>query len=366
MKNYSAKYFCLIFLFIGWGTSLSAQNSIINTDSIQIDGDFRYRHEYFNQEGVDNFNRHQLRARLRLISNVSTSVDFVFQIATGEGDAPFSTDQTLTGSFSSKHIWVDKAYAKWNPENYKGFVLVAGKAPNPFYRPNNNQLLWNPDVFVEGLSVKYRGEGSSLNFFLLASSYWMEQRAAGDDSWLFAWQGGIDYSVSNINIIAGTTYYGYTNTKGSPPFWDAGNSFGNSVDSSGKYLNDYKLVELFAKISFKKITIPFSLFTDVVLNNGADRENLAFLIGATIGNTDKPLDWTFGYSYRQIETDALIGLLNDPDFAGGVTNSKGHKLNIAMLLTSKIVADFTYYHSTMGIDNGEYYRRAQLAINLAF
>ena len=341
--------FCII-IFVG---------SIIGqAQNITINGDFRYRHEEFNQENVDNFNRDQIRARLMVTATITNDVLFIAQIASGEGDAPFSTDQTLGGSFSSKYLWLDKAYVMWQPSFVDGFNLVGGKAPNPIYRPSNNQLEWNPDVHMEGLSASYNSNSSNLELFGTAFYYWMEQRAGGDNSWLVGGQGGLKYSTSDYKLSLGVGYHSYLNAKGNPTYYDSGNSFGNSVNADGTYMYDYDLVEAFVEVSAFNI----SLYVDVVNNIGIDSDNMAYVAGLAY----KLSDWTFNYNYLQIEKDALIGVLNDPDFAGGVTDSKGHKANIAYAFSKSIVTDLTYIHSTMGIEDGEYYRRMQLAFNFIF
>ena len=341
-------FFSILFLGISIGQS----------QNVKINGDFRYRHESFNQENVDDFNRHQIRARVGITAHIYTDVVFIGQIASGENDAPFSTDQTLGGSFSSKYLWLDKAYVMWQPSYFDGLKLVGGKAPNPIYRPSNNQLEWNPDVHMEGLSASYGTNSSNLELFGTAFYYWMEQRAAGDNSLLVGGQGGFKYSTSDYKLSLGVGYHSYLNAKGNPTYYDSGNSFGNSVNEDGTYMYDYNLAEAFVEITAFNI----SLYVDVVNNVGIDSDNMAYVAGLSY----KLSDWSFNYNYLQIEKDALIGVLNDPDFAGGVTDSKGHKANIAYAFSKSIVTDLTYIHSTMGIDDGEYYLRLQLAFNFNF
>jgi len=335
------------------------------TDGIALNGDFRYRHEYFDEDNTDTFNRQQVRARLNLKTEVSDGVDFIIQIATGEGDAPFSTDQTLNGSFSTKSLWLDQVYVNWRPEQVDGLVVSAGKMPNPLYRVNNNQLLWNPEVFPEGLSAQYANGDGELGVFASASSFWMEQRAAGDNSHLVAAQAGVNYTVSDFNITAGLSYLTFMNAKGNAPYYSAG-GFGNTLDATGSYANDFNIAEAFAEIATSAFIIPASLYVDFAQNSGADEENQAYLLGFSLGRLDEAMDWSFNYNYIQIERDALIGVLNDPDFAGGATDAKGSKLGVALRLNEKITTDLTAIISEMSIDNGGKYNRYQWAFNFAF
>jgi hypothetical protein len=361
MKTYSKTILTAAFMLCFSASGLAADLM----EGFKLTGDFRYRHEYFDQKGLDEFNRHQVRARLNLQAKVTTGVNFIIQAATGENDAPFSTDQTLNGSFSTKSLWLDQVYVNWQPKNMDGLVVSAGKMPNPLRRVGDNQLMWNPEVFPEGLSAQFASSNEGPRFFASASSFWMEQRAQGENSYLIATQGGIDYLGSEFGLVAGLGYVGFTNAKGNVPYYNLG-GFGNTLDAAGAYANDFNIVEAFAQISTRNISIPIAVYADFALNNGANTANQAYLIGFSLGKNDKPMTWAFNYNYIQIERDALIGVLNDPDFAGGATDVKGSKMNLALRLTDKTTTDLTAILSDMSIDNGGKYNRIQWAFNFVF
>ena len=88
------------------------------TENVQLVGDFRYRHESINEEGLTARHRQRIRARLGVISDLADNMSVGFGLTTG-GDNPISGNQTLGDGFSHKDIDLDYAYFDWALVNVK-------------------------------------------------------------------------------------------------------------------------------------------------------------------------------------------------------------------------------------------------------
>jgi hypothetical protein len=164
-------------------------------ENFKIGGDFRYRYEGIDAQSGGKWgssvNRNRIRARLSLDAKVNDDIDLGFRIASGSAD-PVSTNQTLEDSFSSKDIWLDRAFFNWHPGTIKGFNFIGGKMPLPFYRVGNNQLIWDDDLNPEGLAAKYQVPLSdSLTAFINGGGFWVghADTATAPDTSLWAIQG---------------------------------------------------------------------------------------------------------------------------------------------------------------------------------
>jgi len=146
---------------------------------IKLHGDFRYRHEYIDEEGEDNRTRHRIRTRIGMDAKVNDDIDFYFRLASGSTD-PVSTNQTLTGGYTSKSIWIDRAYVDWHPTfantcGHKGH-LILGKIKNPFLMVKSSSLIWDDDLSPEGGAITYQAKLGKINPFINLGGFWVEER----------------------------------------------------------------------------------------------------------------------------------------------------------------------------------------------
>ena len=58
------------------------------TENVQLVGDFRYRHESINEEGLTERHRQRIRARLGVISNLADNMSVGFGLTTGRPRRP--------------------------------------------------------------------------------------------------------------------------------------------------------------------------------------------------------------------------------------------------------------------------------------
>ena len=114
--------------------TMALPDSLKWAEKVKLSGDFRYRHETIEAEndGKPDRHRNRIRARLGLKAKVNDEWSLGFRLAGGSED-PVSTNQTLSGSFSSKGFWIDRAYFDYHPTAIENLHVVAGKMGNPFY-----------------------------------------------------------------------------------------------------------------------------------------------------------------------------------------------------------------------------------------
>ena len=340
-------------------------------EKVKISGDLRYRHESIDSEKNGRWgkgrNRHRIRARLGLNAKIHDDWDLEFRIASGSSD-PSSTNQTLDNGFSSKDLWLDLAYFNWHPATIEGLNLYGGKMNNPYYKAGKNQLIWDGDLNPEGIAANHvipLGDYDKL--YVNGGGFWAEESSSGVDQSLWGAQTYLKHNFENKNhLIAGASYFDYGNTKSQATLYDSSDSYGNSVDSSGRYINDYNLLEGFAEYGFKVADMPIAVFGNYVQNVAATTsEDTGWLVGCKFNKAKKPGSWELSYYYRDLEADAVIGVFSDSDFIGGGTDGKGHQFGGKYQLAKNLQAGLTYFLNERG-ENDDNYRRLQADLIFKF
>ncbi|HEY5624727.1 MAG TPA: putative porin [Gammaproteobacteria bacterium] len=283
--------------------------------TVRVRGDVRYRHESITGDGIRDRHRQRIRARLGAIAQPADNVEVGFGLTTG-GANPISGNQTLGGGFSRKDITLDYAYFDWRLSDT--LTLRGGKIRNPFFRPANHHLINDSDLNPEGLAMSY----SSGGFFANLGGFFVEERSSSDNTLLFAAQAGFRRDLSGgARLTAGASYYGYDEVRGREPFFF---EHGNLLDASGRYVNDFTEVELFGQLDFELAGQPMRVFMDYVTNRDADQFNDGYAFGIFYRDASGPGNWDIGYTYQDLEADAVIGTFSDSDWAGGGSDAKGH------------------------------------------
>jgi hypothetical protein len=199
----------------------------------------------------------------------------------------------------------------------------------------------------------------------------VEERSQADDSFLFGGQLGYSTTLNGTKMTIGSGYFAYSEIKGSSLsdfdyLESKGDSFGNTLDAEGKFVNGYKELELFGDVAFKINSLPISLFFDYVFNTEANDNETAYIVGFKVNKAKKPGSWNFKYNYREVEADAVFGVFTDSDFIGGGTGGKGHELKFSYKIDKgwKLVA--SYLMNEAGLDDGQNYERVQVDLKFKF
>ncbi|MGV0036425.1 MAG: putative porin [Candidatus Azotimanducaceae bacterium WSBS_2022_MAG_OTU7] len=332
------------------------------TETVKLKGDFRYRYENIDAQRSDTRERNRIRARVAVTAKPSDNVEVGIGLASGTADA-VSTNQTLGDGGTTKELNLDLAYFKWQAK--PGLHVIGGKMKNVFYRPAGNGLLWDGDYRPEGLGFTFtRG-----NYFLNTVANFLESDANKDNKTLYGFQTGFTGSVGDRHLVAGVGYF-EIDTKGREVFnGDADDFFGNTFSCINSdallgctYNNSFAELELFAQLSTTLGETPVSLFADLVQNQDASELDTAWATGLKVGKASTPNTWEFSYVYQDIEADAVLGLVTDSDFAGGGTDTKGHRIRGAWAINKKWKIGFTYFDNERNMDIGvaENYKRLML------
>ncbi len=327
------------------------------TDKTKIKGDFRYRQESFDVDNRNDRHRQRIRARAEVQSKISDTVTVGFGLASG-GDDPVSTNQTLGDGASSKSVVIDLAYANWQTP-IDGMSLVAGKFKNPFHRAGGNGLIWDGDLRPEGVGFTYENDG----IFANGLGLWVNESSSNSDSFLLGGQFGMDQAVSDGKLKAGIGYYNIADVEGEPVFYD-GDPNGNRINPDGTYVSGFELLEGFVEYKFALSDSDVTVFADYVKNLDADDFDTGYAFGIK-GKQDK---WQWGYTYQELEADAVLALFTDSDFIGGGTDGEGHILQAGYALSKQISLKGTLFLNDRNIDFGteEDFKRLMLDISFKY
>lgn len=336
-------------------------------ESVKIKGDIRARAETIDVDGSQGRERARIRARLAAEAKVNDDVDAGIGLASG-GNDPVSSNQTLGEGFSRKDIGLDLAYIDLHPEAVPGGNLVLGKMKMPFVAVND--LQWDSDLNPEGVAAKIELPASdALKALLNTGAFWVEERSKADETMLYGLQAALEGKVEDVKLTGGASFYLYDNVKGFAPVVDAEDSFGNSVATSEEdelsYLNDYEILEAFAKLGFT-LGLPVEFAGNYVVNQEADADDTGYMAGITVGKLKDAGSYNFFYNYRKLEADAVLGAYADSDTWGGGTDGKGHKFGAGYQISKNLSGHVTYMISEQGLDNGKDYDRLQVDLVAKF
>ena len=332
------------------------------SDKITLSGDFRYRYESIDTGNDSSRDRNRIRARLGLKAKVTDTINFNLGLASGGSD-PVSTNQTLGDAASTKNFRLDMAYMEWRlSENTH---LIAGKMKNPFYMPNKSLLMWDGDYRPEGLAAKY-DNGS---FFATAGYHFLESDNKGgrqETPEITALQAGYRTALSEDSSLTFGAGYFDIGVKGTTPLLgDLG--LGNTLDDNRLFLYDYQNLELFAELKTSMAGQPLVLFADFAQNQDADDHDTGWAVGAKFGTAKNPGTWELGYIYQHIEADSVYALLNDSDFGGGDTDSKGHLLKAAYAFEKGTTIGATLFFNDVGeVSRSEEFDYDRLQVDVTF
>ena len=89
---------------------------------------------------------------------------------------------------------------------------------------------------------------------------------------------------------------------------------------------------------------------------------------AKIGSAKSKGQWEAGWTYQDIEADAVIGTYNDSDFGGGGTDATGHIFKAKYAFSKSIIVGGTFFKNEINPFSlpKEDYDRLQLDVEFKF
>jgi len=311
------------------------------SERLKVSGDMRVRAQgdYSDKNGRDRVTG-QVRARLGASFAVNERVTVGARLVTGDSNDPNSTDVQLSNWDDDFEVSLDLAYAQLNFGNLK---VYGGKIPQPFVRTD---LVWDGDVNPQGVSAVYKqplanGGAWRANALLFA----IDSQAAGADSYMGGVQLGFDspsWGPFKFDVSAG--YYDYS--LGSMVGGDSGDWRSNRLDMNGRYLSDYRLLDIVTGISWQGSNAkwPLRIVGDYVRNLGAvDNEDTGFGVDVTLGRASQAGDWRLTYGYSKTDVDAVMAAFSH-DNLGIATNYKLHALTVDYTWMPKTMLSAIWYH----------------------
>jgi hypothetical protein len=343
-------------------------------EKLKLKGDVRFRNEFIRQTDKDDNFRWRIRARLVGDAEINDSWSATIGLASGSDD-PVSTNQTLTGGFSSKPVEIDLAYVDLHPTQVPGMNVDAGKMRFPFETADKTQMVWDNDLTPEGIALKYKHKaGAKAVVFVNAAGFYITDNDPDNEQWMSGAQAGASVKPSDkMGLMAGVGYFSFQRTKGMPGFYKPASFYGNSTMTVGTgkgYLWDFRELEVLGTVDVKAGDKASLRFTGDYMNNtGADSLNTAYLVGGTFNYGKDRGSIRLSANYRRVEADALIGAFNYSDFIGGGTNGKGFEFGCSVGLDKNASVDVTYLLNKKGLTSTDVetdYKRLQVDVQTKF
>lgn len=328
-------------------------------EKVQLNADFRYRHEYVTKTRVtDNADTHRERFRLRFGASAQAAekIKIKFRLASGQDGDALSTNQTFTNNSTRKDIYIDQALVEWSA--YEGGTFNLGKMENPLRVLGQSQLIYDVDYSPEGAA--YIGQHGAV--FSRLAGFSIQERStqattgtSEPDSWLLA--ALLGYKADINESLAFTTAVGYHNftalkkNPALPTSATATTSFYGNSNSGARYTNDYQVGELLGELRYRQSTWAAGVWFDAINNFATDEDNQGILTGATWQTLDdkaKPV-WTLAYTYQALAKDATVSAVNNGDPGNGMDGSHGHLFQVGRALNPNTSLMLSYYN--IHVDN---------------
>jgi hypothetical protein len=347
-------------------------------------GDLRYRNENIDQEFAPERNRDRIRVRAGFVAKVNDTTKVEVGLATAEyggaladGGDPRSSNQTLTNGNSRKAIFIDLAYADWQP--HADWKFTVGKMKYPWVRAGQSGF-FDADVNPEGLAINFaHGDFFASTFYNI-----LEERSTAGESTMGGAQLGWKPMIGPGRLTLAAGYFDANSVQNRAPVYVGAN--GNTTKNTGCFAgtgclaSDYDLMEAIVQYDFTAVAgRPLQLYVDYVKNDKAiNNMDTAYSAGILYGKASDPRTWEIGYYYAKVEKDALYGEYIDSDWGGGNTDAKGSVLKFAYAFAKGWTFNGTYAlnktnmdvaASGTGVPPGTFnrdYKRLQLDLNFKF
>lgn len=335
-------------------------------------GDFRYRTESIkNEQTPPTEDTTRLRQRMRLrvgaTATVNESTDFTLRLATGSTATANtnSTNQDFTDYYTKKGINVDLAYAGHKVSD--SLIVWLGKSPLAFYTAGGNDLVFDTDITPEGISAKYKNSNDNFDFLFNTSATWLNERfnttdASDADVGLLAAQIGGLYKSEDFFTGLTLSNYSYSNIKGSAATVAGGNS-----TVGANYEKEFEILAAGLELGTNSLGAPLVIYGEAAQNTKADDYKSAWNAGLKYGKLKDLDSWAISSDYREVQKDAVIGVLTDSDSSDGGADIRSHRTTFGYQWLENATISASLYQGFKTISNGKKkYERIMLDFGYSF
>ena len=346
--------------------------------ALKINGDLRLRFESISAESRDFPDRNRFRYRLRpgMVAVLKDQFEVGFRLTSSEasgsfGGDPVSGNTTYSGNASKKFVYIDLAYAKWQPIKNAdwGLTLTGGKMENPLHFPSTDVFDkdYTPEGFAQELtynlndhhSIKLTGVQSILNEIDISGKDPM--LIGGQIRWNAAWS-------KEISSTLGATYLSLLNSDRLTTAAVPNQGRGNSRTAGGALVYGYNLIDIDAGVTytfehapFYNGALPVTVSGDILHNHSAADDNTGWTAGFTVGKAGKRKTWQLDYRYTFLPADATFEEFTESDFGafyvkaptGGNTgyrsgtNVKGHWVKLSASPSDSVTLSVAYFFTDL-------------------
>lgn len=166
-------YFSAFFLAAGVLLPAAFVNAQTEESVFKVSGDIRYRHQSLKTGDSENDPIQYIRARMGVEGTVNDETKAIFQVGTfgtGSRDSSSATGDfsTTPGQRSSNQAmgqggksekWttaITQAHIRHQSTSLQGLTLSLGKMSNPLYYAGKSQIVFDSDIYPEGMYVGYQ------------------------------------------------------------------------------------------------------------------------------------------------------------------------------------------------------------------
>jgi hypothetical protein len=308
--------------------------------ALKINGDFRGRFDgvFAGQQsaGVPYIDRNRFRYRLRLgiVANLADDFEVGMRLTSSEpsgafGGDPISGNSSFNGGGSKKFVYLDLAYAKWNPIHNADWAgsLTVGKMENPFVFPST--LVFDKDYTPEGAAIDltYRLSADHALRAIGGGYVLREVQLSSNDSYLAGAQFRSEDTWSKkLSSTVGVGFFGIlgkTNLAEPAVLVVPNVNRGNGRDASGNLLREYNSLYLDGALTYTLESFPFNngsfpltVSGDYLKNTAAEKagRDTGYSVGVQLGKSGKKGTWDLSYRYTYLGADAWYEETTESDF----------------------------------------------------
>ena len=251
-------------------------------------------------------NRTRGRLRAGIGGSLSPNWEFIASARIAQGSDDNRDNRRNNDNERSDSFGVDQILVRWRANDHAS--LQFGKAPLPL---DLSPMLWDPDLRPAGLAYEHSLALGDFDRLHLVAGYFAGQHLYGDESRIataqVAWKwregaptrGGVTLSWLDFSDLDELRAQGLGRT--------------NAI-VNGRYLSDYRLLDLQLAGHTELGSWPIDLHLDLVRNLGADAARDGARLSLSTGDHRQPGGVQFGVAVERIQRDAVLAAFNSDDW----------------------------------------------------